>query len=105
LLRRLAAYRAVLVVAFARGGDLVHVELDLYLCRECLGPEHRGEQLIDLRVELAFELRLKVEPSAIGIARLGQKFAVLVHHLDGFRPQPRHRCGDEVGDGGDLAVG
>ena len=105
LLRGFATDGAILVVAFARGGDLVHVQLYLNLGGKGIAAEHRCKQVIHLRIKLCFHLRLQIEPAAVRIASLSQQFAVLIHDLYRIDPEAGHGCSHEIRDSRDLSIG
>jgi hypothetical protein len=102
---RFRADRALLVIAFAGRGHLVHVEIDLDLARKVAIAQHRGQQLGNLLAELVLHAALDFD--AVAITRLGggQQAAVLVDHFHGIDRQARHRSRHQIDDRGNLAVG
>ena len=73
---------------------------------EAVGPDQRLECGVDLGDQVALQLLADLERFAGNLrsvvtqsAGAVQQVAVHIHDRDGFRPQPLHRAGHQVGDG------
>jgi hypothetical protein len=83
------AHNALLVIAFAGAGHLIHVELDLDLAGEIAVAQHRGQQRGHLTAQLVLHAGLHFQTVAVRPAAIGQqapRWSTTPHRASGPAP-------------------